>query len=831
MHGEESSGTAEVDREFRLCFIPGMNRCFTGPLILVFSPLCLLAAETFVFDHHAEAYAGLVSKTFSLHGTNLTVTAALEDASTNSNALLAANASGLYLGIQSSDDPGGGEGPRIANTRDELLLLSFNHPVEITEIRLRSFNASNGSEQLRMRLESGPDPFSGLSGYSGDYSIQASPIPRLKWESTGGANGPNTVPFGVAGQAPLVVSTGTVFSISSTASSTTGGGFMVESITVELPGQVTRPPASPGPNIIMMLADDLGWTDLSTGKPNLGNGSAFYETPNVARLADQSLCFTSCYMHPNCSPTRAALFSGQYAPRAGNGVYNVNNLNRGNGTPILVGPSQNEDVPADTYNLAEAMRDAGYITAHFGKFHVGGHEGGSATLPLNQGFDFNYGGQANGAPGSYFASSGTFGGNIGPELDPYASPYTSAYLADRGFVDTNALVGTDKHLTDAMGDAFVDFMNDHRSGLHADYPVYMQFHLYAVHSPIQPRPDLPPKYQVKPPDGGHDHANYASQVDSMDQAVGRIMDYLDDPDGDGSTNDSMVADTVLIFASDNGGFIGPTDNTPLRERKGSFYEGGIRVPFMVRWPGEIPADTRTDTLVHPVDFYPTFLALAGAAEPTNQVLDGTAFADHLRDPATPRPREAIVYHFPGYLDTRAWPSSTVIKDIAGERYKMIYYYEDGKREMYNLSQDLSETNDLLDGDYWKWLLNQSAAEDLAETITQWLTRDEPDWAPSYPTVRASGTLLSAPPPGVDPVVVPRDEQFRMVEPVVMNPPTGIRLSWPAIPGHTFGLEASSDLESWTLIVDDLITIGNRIEYTFTDPPAALGRRYYRVFVD
>lgn len=416
-----------------------------------------------------------------------------------------------------------------------------------------------------------------------------------------------------------------------------------------------EPPLPVGrPNILVILADDLGWTDLSTGNPNLGNASDFYQTPNVERLAREGLAFTSCYMQPNCSPTRAALLSGQYAPRNGNGVYNVDDLNRGDGTPPLVGPSQNEDVPSSTVTVAESLRAAGYVTAHFGKYHVGGHEGGSATLPLNQGFDYNFGGGPAGNPGNYFASGGIFAGNVGPELDFWGPNYTASYISDvlqplanRAANPNNpaTLEGTDKHLSDAMGDALLAYLEDHRTGPLADRPFYIQFHTFAVHTPIQPRLDLEAKYNGLPAGARHDSASYAALVEGLDQQVGRLLDYLDDPNGDGDATDSLTTNTLVIFTSDNGGHMGPTDNQPLRGRKGMFYDGGIRVPLIARQPGTIPTNQVTHTLVHAVDFYPTLIEVAGAQapDPVQQPLDGVSFAAHLRDPASPRRRSPIYY--------------------------------------------------------------------------------------------------------------------------------------------------------------------------------------------
>ena len=608
-----------------------------------------------------------------------------------------------------------------------------------------------------------------------------------------------------------------------------------------------RPPPGTGPNVIVIVADDLGWTDLSTPAPNLGNASDLYQTPHIDRLATEGLSFTACYVNPNCAPTRAALLSGQYAPRTGNGVYNVSGLNRGNGTPSLIAPSQNEDVPAATYSLAEMLYDAGYVTAHIGKYHIGGHEGGAGTLPLAQGFDYNFGGTASGNPGTFFADTGgIFHGNVGPELDPYGLPYTTNYINARLAPIQNgnnplSLAGSNKHLADAEADAAIAFMDSHRAGSLSNYPFYIQYHSYAVHTPIQPRPDLAGKYSGSP-GARHDNTDYAGLVEGLDQSVGRILNYLDDPNGDGDPADALVDETLVVFMSDNGGHEGPTENAPLRSRKGSFYDGGIRVPLIVRWPGVTPAGEVTATLVHAVDFYPSLMEIAGGA--STQSLDGVSFAAHLA--GAPRNRDPIFYHFPGYLDNRARPCSVVIKEVGGKRYKLIYNYDPtydptpaddavmvlgGPWELYNLSDDLSETNNLLDHDYWEWITHQAVAQDLAAELAAWLGQTDSNWAPSYPTVRATGDPLGPPPATIEPVTVPPEQAFRILDAQPHPATTKVVLSWVSDADFQFGIDVPpirSPGPTWPAGIpgQDGTTAAD-----LPDPGAASGRaRYYRAFV-
>ncbi|MCP5536448.1 MAG: sulfatase [Akkermansiaceae bacterium] len=506
--------------------------------------------------------------------------------------------------------------------------------------------------------------------------------------------------------------------------------------------------ASVKPNILFILADDLGWTDLSTGSTNHGNGSDFYETPNIDRLAREGMSFTSAYMQPNCAPTRAALLSGQYAPRSGNGVYNVSSLDRGkkNG---LVPPRQNEDVPASSTTVAEAFQQAGYVTAHFGKYHAGGHEGGARTLPEAAGFDYNFAGGKAGHPPGYFAkkkkNKWAFPRGFSPSLDPFSQPYDAAYVNKHAL--PASAVGKPKHLTDALADAFDHFLAKHVKSDKKNQPLYIHYWLYAVHTPIQPQPDIAEKFAQKkkssPSKTGHDNTKYAALVADMDRAVGRIMTALDDPNGDGDHSDSITKNTLVVFSSDNGGHQGATSNRPLRRAKGTFYEGGVRVPLIIRQPGTIEAGSCSDTMVHAVDYYPTFLATAGIPSPQGHYLDGHSFAEVLTDPNTTRVRPPICYHFPGYMDDRASPSSTIISEIGGQRYKLIHYYEDGHSELYNISKDISETTDMArkqpEG-------AMAVKRQLYTQLHAWLTQTTPGWQPAYPADRATGEQLTAPTP-------------------------------------------------------------------------------------
>ncbi len=498
------------------------------------------------------------------------------------------------------------------------------------------------------------------------------------------------------------------------------------------------------PNIIHIVADDLGWTDLGTGATNFGNGSAFYQTPNIDSLASQGMSFTSAYAVQTCVPTRVALLTGQYATRTG--VYDVEAID-GDANDLLVGAANNTTIATAATTVGETLQAAGYTTAHFGKFHTTQN---TADITAEHGFDFDFGGGTAGGPGSYFATAGgTFGNLIGPGLDPYAAPYTQAYVDANlkpyaNGADVDSLVGTNKHLNDAMADAAIDFIQDQIAG--SSEPFYMNFAFNAVHTPIESRPDLETKYNDVltanggvSPDPRHDDAAYAGLLEGMDQAIGRIINFLEDPNGDGNPADSIANDTVVLFYGDNGGTLQVTDNTPLRAGKGSQYEGGLRVPLIAWAPGRVAQGSSSDEPIHPVDFYPTFSELAGATLPdsASHTLDGESIAGLLTGQQTTTDRDAVFFHFPGYQGQNV-PVSTVVLDAGDNRLKLMYFYEKREFELYDLNNDIGESNDLADGQMTA--LEYKLAARAVRELRTWLD----DTGALYPTVRADGGAV--PPP-------------------------------------------------------------------------------------
>jgi arylsulfatase A-like enzyme len=409
------------------------------------------------------------------------------------------------------------------------------------------------------------------------------------------------------------------------------------------------------PNIVLILADDLGWTDLGC------MGSRYYETPHIDRLAAQGMTFTSFCVSQNCAPTRAALLSGQYAPRTG--VYSVGTLARGKASDRLLVPPENVTrLPLGKVTLAEALHRAGYATGMFGKWHLGD---GADYHPARRGFQE-----------AIVTSGAHFDFTTRPPSDVPPGTYLADYLTDRA----------------------IDFITRHR-----EEPFFLYLPHFAVHVPLQAKPELIAKYQQKPPAGGHAHPVYAAMIDSLDQSVGRILQTLDDL--------KLSDRTLVIFTSDNGGVggyavpgttqtKGTTDNAPLREGKGTLYEGGIRVPLLMRWPGHIPPGSRCDAPAAHVDLYPTLLHVADAPAPRDYVLDGLSLHPLWRDPAQRLAREALYWHFPGYLEAyipeATWRTTPVSVIRAGD-YKLLEFLEDGRLELYNLRTDLGERHNLADG--------------------------------------------------------------------------------------------------------------------------------------
>lgn len=504
------------------------------------------------------------------------------------------------------------------------------------------------------------------------------------------------------------------------------------------------------PNIVFIMADDMGWSDTSNRLTNMNHPSDFFETPTLESIAAEGMAFDNAYTTgPNCAPTRAALLTGQYAPRPTNNVYLVYDLNRADDETLLVGPPQGlpgteqDAIPSHAVTLAESLKAAGYKTAHVGKFHV---TESSRHITSDHGFDVNYGGDATGGPGDYHAvANWSFGERIGPELDIFAEPYTQEYV-DRHIkpysvgVETaqmDKLVGTEKHVSDAITDAAIEFMANIKQS-----PFFIHYSAYAVHGPTgrrHARQDLLAKYDQKPAGKQDSDPSFAALLEQLDQNVARLIDYLSTTHDPRNPSQTLADNTLVIFYSDNGGRLDKSNNGPLTGQKGELTEGGIRVP-MIAWsknPRLVQGRSLNSTPVATIDFYPTFLELAGYTDTQALTLDGESLVDLFTRADTPLKRDHLFWHVPGYLihDGRHLLPQTIVR--SGD-WKLVYLHETDHYRLFHLPSDISEQNNLLDRPLTP--AEQTKANTMASAMQAWMHNLN---AP-MPTLRTTGETLPIP---------------------------------------------------------------------------------------
>jgi len=448
--------------------------------------------------------------------------------------------------------------------------------------------------------------------------------------------------------------------------------------------------------------DDLGWRDLGV------YGSGFYETPNLDELARQGMRFTDAYAAcPVCSPTRASILTGKYPARVG-----VTNWIGGKAAGQLLDAPYTDHLPLEETSLARALHEGGYQSWHVGKWHLGTQP----FYPQHHGFEVNVGGCAQGSPPSYF------------------SPYRIEALPDGP---------PGEYLTDRITDEAIALI-EHSDGR----PFYLNLCHYAVHNPIQAPPALIEKYTRKARRLGLDRLDplevgepfptlhkrdlrvtrrrfqsnpvYAAMIENLDTNVGRLLETLD--------AQSIAENTIVIFTSDNGGLAtsegSPTCNAPLAEGKGWMYDGGVREPLIVRWPGVTRPGAVCSVPVTSPDFYPTLLEAAGLPPRPHQHQDGLSILPLLRGEES-LPRDAIFWHYPHYGNQGGTPGCS----LRSGDWKLIEFFEGSRVELYNLLEDITESTNLAE-------TYPDLVSTLQRRLREWLhsvsarfPEPNPDWPP------------------------------------------------------------------------------------------------------
>ncbi len=422
------------------------------------------------------------------------------------------------------------------------------------------------------------------------------------------------------------------------------------------------------PNIVLIMADDLGWMDLHC------QGNVLLDTPHLDQLASEGIRFTDGYAAaPVCTPTRAAIMTGvsparlhitNHAP--GNPEYIPENSN-------LKGAEWTTHLGLHYKTLAEYLKEAGYATGFIGKWHLSHTRDKDSEGPLEprlrpefQGFDLNVGGCSYGGPPSYF------------------EPYRIPNISPRKEGD---------YLPERLADECISFMDQKR-----DEPFFLCWWNYSVHYPIQAPQHLIEKYKKR---AGVKRPDYMAMIEGMDTAIGRVLEHLDAM--------GERSNTLVVFTSDNGSLF---ENTPLRSNKGYLYEGGIRVPWMIRWPGHIKPNAVSNTPVISTDLFPTLLEAADVRLPEGGVSDGVSLISMLKGKEQ-LDRRNVFFHYPNYAFHK---NNRLGSAVRSGDFKLIQFYDDDSLELYNLREDLEEKNNLAP-------IHSSKAEELQQSLQTWLKQN------------------------------------------------------------------------------------------------------------
>lgn len=413
------------------------------------------------------------------------------------------------------------------------------------------------------------------------------------------------------------------------------------------------------PNIVLILADDLGWADLGS------YGADLHETPHLDQLARQGVRFTQAYAMSVCTPTRAAMLTGKHAARLNLTIWREGSVGRdaevARTKNRLLAPSTIHNLGADETTIAELLHATGYLTFHVGKWHLGD----AANAPERHGFDLNIGGTHWGAPATFFWP---FRGNFGQS-------------GEFRYVPGLGLGREGDYLTDRLTEEAISLIDQAGSR-----PFFLNLWYHNPHTPIEGKPSLTAKYRQRlKPEFHHQNPDYAAMIETLDANVGRIMGHLQ--------KKKLAAQTLFVFTSDNGGYVNSykgvqvTSNAPLRSGKGSLYEGGVRVPLIISWAGVTPPGTVIDQPVVCMDLFRTFAEVAGVTQESG--VDGLSLFPLLRNPAVRLDRDSLFFHYPHY-----YPTTTPVSAMREGDWKLLEYFEDQRVELYHLRDDPGEKTDL-----------------------------------------------------------------------------------------------------------------------------------------